>query len=404
METFISVEEARAIIAAHLPSPQEEVVPLDAALGRYLLTDVVSGEAVPPFPNSAMDGFAVRHADLSPEGGVLRIDGEVRAGQWPDSEVGAGSCFRIMTGAPMPGGADAVVPVEWTRELDGGRVEIDRGIAAGKHVRPAGEDIAEGTRVLRGGMRVSAAEIGVLATVGKSEVPVGRRPRVSVVSTGDELVEPSDALKPGQIRNSNGPALGARVASAGGVVQARLVARDNREDVERVVQEALAADVCVFSGGVSVGDYDLVRDALVDAGMELLFWKVRQRPGKPLAFGTLDGKPIFGLPGNPVSSSVCFDQYVRSALVSIQGGNEERTVLKARLAHDFRKPAGLHVFARGVWKQKADGTIAVAEAGAQGSNLSTSLTKANGIVHLPAGWKEAPEGAEVEIELNSPSS
>jgi molybdopterin molybdotransferase len=400
MDTLVSVDEARSRIMSRMGPPASEVVPLDRALGRTLLEEVVSKESVPPFKNSAMDGFAVRAAGLGPGGGVLRVVGEVRAGQWPAPLTAAECCIRIMTGAPMPEGADAVVPVEWTQMESADRVRVDRGLSPGRNVRPAGQDIAEGARVLSRGARIDPGVIAVLATLGFSRVGVGRLPTVSVVSTGDELVAVDEKPGRGQIRNSNGPSLAARVQEAGGVVARQIHARDNQQAVQSAIEEALQAEILVFSGGVSMGDYDLVKDVLVDMGLELDFWKVRQRPGKPLAFGVLQGRPVFGLPGNPVSAAICFEQYVRPALRRRQGcSSPYRQRLWAHLEHDLGKPAGLHVFARGVLVSAPSGRLSVRSAGEQGSNLSMSMVRANCVAHLPASWTSAPAEAMVEVEL-----
>ena len=398
MRTFISIEAAWEIIRDSLPAPVPEIVPLSEVLGRMVLDEVISKEAVPPFANSAMDGFAVISGDLEPSGGELKVIGEVRAGLWPEKAVVPGTCLQIMTGAPMPKGADAVVPVEWT-DLTGEVVSIDRGIESGRHVRPAGQDLEIGDVVLAGGELVGAAELSALVTGGLSEARVGRTPTVAVISTGDELVPPGRAMEPGQIRNSNGPALAARVLEAGARLAGEFHATDVKEDILRVIREAMKADVLVFSGGVSMGKYDLVQEALAESGFQPLFWKVKQRPGKPLAFGLLDGRPVFGLPGNPVSTALCFDQYVRPALALMQGGVERRRPRwLGRLGKAFPKPAGLHVFARGV--AVSDGPeLMVSPAGAQGSNISMSLVRANCIVHLPAEWTDAEAGRTVEIEL-----
>ncbi|NNE69124.1 MAG: molybdopterin molybdotransferase MoeA [Rhodothermales bacterium] len=401
MRTFISVEEAHELIRQVLPGPIPEMVPIRDVLGRVVLEEVISKEAVPPFENSAMDGFAVRSGDLEPDGGTLTCIGEVQAGAWPDAVVEAGSCVEIMTGAPMPMGADAVAPVEWTRR-EGSRIHIDRGLPLGRHVRPAGQDLKPGDAVLPVGARVGAAEVAALINAGYHQVTVGTRPRVAVISTGDELVPPGESLAQGQIRNSNGPSLAALVVESGARVTAQKTARDSRDHIAEVVAVALAeSDVLVFSGGVSMGKYDLVREVLEELGFLFEFWKVRQRPGKPLAFGMLGEVPVFGLPGNPVSAGVCFGQYVRPSLLRMQGvADPSRPRWKARLTDSFPKPQGLHVFARGILSSDDSG-LSVRPTGPQGSNLAMSLVRANCIVHLPAAWESAPRGAQVEVEMTS---
>jgi molybdopterin molybdotransferase len=399
MKTYIEVAEARDLINRSLPDPINEIVPLEAALGRVLLREVVSKEAVPAFKNSAMDGFAVRSQDLGVRGGDLRVIGEVRAGAWPLETVIQGTAVRIMTGAPVPKGADCIVPVEWTQE-DADVVRVDRGIREGQNVRPAGQDMKVGQLVLAGGKGIGTGDVSVLATLGFAEVSVGRRPRCAVIATGDELVDVSETPGPGQIRNSNGPSLASMVLQAGGQVTNLLHARDEKGDLQRVIRVASEADLLVFSGGVSMGDYDLVQEVLEHSGFVAEFWKVKQRPGKPLVFGRLFGKPVFGLPGNPVSSAVCFDQYVRPAIQRMQGNlNPERRLLKAVLADSFAKPAGLHVFARGLLESDETGLLRVKKAGAQGSHISMSLVVADCLVHLPATWERAEPGSVVSVEL-----
>jgi molybdopterin molybdotransferase len=346
-----------------------------------------------------MDGYAVRTDDLGDLPATLRIASEIPAGVMPDRPVEAGACAQIMTGAPVPEGADAIAPVEWTERIGEEEVRIERAPEPGQYVRPAGKDVAEGEVVAEAGQVITPPVMGMLAKVGVAEVPVRVPPTVAVIATGDELVDIDETPGPGQIRNSNAPALAAQVRAAGGVCYAQLRARDNKEDIRRVIEEALAADVLVFSGGVSVGEYDLVKDVLDEMGMTLAFWKVRQRPGKPLAFGMLRGTPVFGLPGNPVSSAMCFEQHVRPALAKMLGRRElMRPRHPAVLAAETTKVEGLHFFARGIASFGEDGRLQVRDTGPQASNLYSSVVKANCIVHLPEDLAEAPAGTPVEIE------
>ncbi len=399
MQSFISVVEARAVILQSVaPGPTEQVSLINAQ-GRTLGKSLQSDADIPPFDNSAMDGFAVRTADLSVLPALLTVIENIPAGAYPSQTVGAMACARIMTGAPFPAGADAVVPVEWTEPVGENRVRVLRAPTAGQYVRAAGQDVKKGKVVVKAGTVVTPPVIGVAAALGYAQLEVYRRPTVAVVSTGDELVAPGIALKPGQIRDSNGPGLAAQARAAGAEVVPPLHAPDDKAAIRSVINHALGADVLLFSGGVSVGDYDYVKEVLDDLGMELLFWKVRQRPGKPLAFGMLHGKPVFGLPGNPVSSSMCFEQYVRPALAKLLGRREvQRPRYAARLAASTVKVPGLHFFTRGIASMGDDGVLEVRDTGPQASNLYTSVVQANCIIHLPEAWEAAPEGAMVEVE------
>ena len=310
-----------------------------------------------------------------------------------------GTCLKIMTGAPFPEGADAVAPIEWVKEQNGEQVTFEKAPALGQHVRHAGRDVKVGEKIIDVGTVVTPPVIGMMATLGYAEADVRVPPLCAVVSTGDELIEPGETLTPGKIRNSSGSALRAQVISAGGVVLPPLLARDNRESIAGVIEQALEADVLIFAGGVSVGDYDLVKEVLDDFGIELLFWKVKQRPGKPLAFGRLQDKLVFGLPGNPVSSAICFEQYVRPALAMMLGRKTIlRPLLPARLAAPTVKVAGLHFFGRGIASYDENGKLMVQDTGPQASNLYSSMVKANCIFHLPAELEAAPAGTAVELE------
>lgn len=399
MREFIAFEDARRLVLEAVPRQPVTRVPLADALGLTLAEPVRSRDDIPPFANSAMDGYAVRTADLARLPATLRITEDLPAGTFPRRAVAAGTCARIMTGAPFPAGADAVAPVEWTTPGPDGTVQINRAPEPGQHVRPAGQDVARGEAVFAAGEVVTPPVVGMLATLGYGEVAVRVPPRVAVVATGDELVEAGETPGPGQIRDSNGPAVRAQVRTAGAVPLPPLRARDHLESIRAVVARALEADVLVFSGGVSVGQYDLVKKVLDEAGMELLFWKVRQRPGKPLAFGLLQGKPVFGLPGNPVSAAMCFEAYVRPALAQMLGRAEVvRPRHPATLSAPVRKVAGLHYFARGIAAFDAAGRLCVRDTGPQGSNLYSSVVRANCILHLPPEMEDPPVGTAVTIE------
>ena len=396
MKTFVSVTEARAVVLGAARVRPAESLALAASLGRTLAAPVVSRDAIPPFDNAAMDGFAVRTEDFAEGSAHLEVIGEVAAGRAPDRAVRPGTCLRIMTGAPVPEGADAVAPVEWTAEADG-RIAFDRAPSAGQHIRRAGEEIQPGDTLVEAGTVVSPFVIGMAATLGYGALDVRVPPTVAVVVTGDELVDAGTDLAPGQIRDSNGPALAAQVLAAGGSVRGPLRARDHAADARRVLEEVLGADVVVVSGGVSMGDYDIVRDVLDGLGVTWHFWKVRQRPGKPLAFGTLGEKLVFGLPGNPVSSAVCFVQYVRPALAVMLGREPGPRLVPAVLAEPIRKAAGLHHFVRGVFAFD-DGRLHVRPTGPQGSGQYSSMTRADGLIHLPEHLEHPEAGTPVEVE------
>ncbi len=399
MKTFISFPEARDIVLDHLPGPREEHIALGMALGKTLSRPIVAAENIPPFDNSAMDGFAVRAQDVPAPGACLPIAGEISAGCSDIHLLTPGACVRIMTGAPLPEGANAVLPIEVAEpHPEENSVTFLKAAIPGNHVRSAGQDMPRGRTVLETGNVLGPADIAVLASLGQVQVPITRSPNVSIVTTGDELIEPSEPLRPGKIRNANGPALAAQIATAGGRLYGRFHARDTREAVRSALEAACGGDMLVISGGVSVGDYDFVKDVLEDMGLSMLFWRVRQRPGKPLVFGLLGDIPVFGLPGNPVSSAVCFEAYVRPALAGMLGREDVLPQLEpAVLGKDIPKKRGLHHFVPGrAWW--VDRTLTVAPAGPQGSHIVSSLALADGLIHLPESLDGAPAGMSVSLE------
>ena len=398
MKTFIPFYEARQIVLEHAGEAGAEVVPLQEALGRTLAEPVASRDLIPPFNNAQMDGFAVQAADLASPPTLLRVTSDVPAGVFPATDVRTGTCARIMTGAPIPHGADAVVPVEWT-EADGLDVRFNRSIDVGTYVRRAGEDVQPGEQVFASGELITPPVVGMLAALGFSDVRVRMPPRVAVIATGDELVEAAETPGPGQIRNANGPALAAQVRTAGAVPLPPDVARDTETDTRRAIEQALSADVIMLSGGISMGERDVVQRVLRAMGAELLFWKVRQRPGKPLAFGLLDGRLVFALPGNPVSSAMGFEQYVRPALAQRLGRTSVlRPLYPATLAESVAKKPGLHHFVRGHAAFASGGALHVRPTGPQASNLYASVVRAECIIHLPEAMADPQAGTSVEVE------
>ncbi len=331
---MISVDEARAAVFGRVPTLPTETVPLAVARSRVLRAPVVSDRDFPPFNRAAMDGFAVRSADTKAPNARLNVTGEVRAGLWPDRAVGLGEAIRIMTGAPVPEGADAVVQVERTLRLRSGRrhdvaaeaadseeVLIEASVTAGQNIVPRGSEATAGTVLLREGVRIGVGHLALLASVGVVEPLVSRRPRVAVVVTGDEVIDPSSRPSAAQIRNANGPALVAAIQEAGGVATDFGVVRDDpaatRVAIERALDEG--HDAIVLSGGVSAGDFDFVEPALGQLGVTLHVTAVRVKPGAPFVFGTRGDTLVFGLPGNPVSAQVTFELFARPAFLKMQG-------------------------------------------------------------------------------------
>jgi molybdopterin molybdotransferase len=334
---MLAVSEAQAIVLQHAQPLPPETVPLTpAVLGLVLAEDVASDLDMPPYDKALMDGYAVRAADLPDGRGDLVIVEEVTAGRTPQRPVGPGQATRIMTGAPLPEGADAVIMVERTRSLDGGvRIE-DSPPKPGQNILTRGREMRRGETVLRAGAVLRPQEFGLLATVGRTAIRVQPGPRVAVLSTGDEVVEAPQVPGPGQIRNGNGPMLLAQVARAGGVPHYLGIARDRPESLRPRIAEGLQAPVLVLSGGVSAGQLDLVPGVLQELGVTAHFHKVAMKPGKPVFFGTHGSTLVFGLPGNPVSSLVCFELFVRPALRRLRGhADAGPRLVRASLAEDF---------------------------------------------------------------------
>jgi molybdenum cofactor synthesis domain-containing protein len=402
---LVPLDDAREAILAAVPRLPVVRCGLGEAVGLVLAADVVTDEAVPPFANSAMDGYALRAADVAGATDAapvrLRVVGELPAGRAPTVPVGPGEAIRIMTGAPMPDGADAVVMVERTERDGDDGVLVAHAAHPGDHVRPPGGDLAAGQRVLAAGTVLGPAHVGVLASVGATTVAVHRRARVGVLSTGDELVE-AGPLAPGQIRDSNRPMLLALARAAGAEVVDLGLARDDEDVIVAILEDAFArCDAVLTSGGVSVGDYDYVKAALDRFGS--LEWRqVAIKPAKPLAFGVVRGVPVFGLPGNPVSSLVSFELFARPALLAMMGYREcRRPEVVARAGHDFaRKPDGkVHLDrVRVTWE--GDGFVA-SRSGAQESNVLSATAAANGLALLPDGPGVAA-GDPVRVMLLSP--
>jgi len=395
----MSADDALARILAGVPTLPAVQTPLLDALGLVLAEDITAERDVPPFRNSAMDGYAVRGDDVVSAPVELRVVGEVAAGGFPDREVGPGEAMRIMTGAPVPDGADTVVRVEDTDNASD-IVTITASTPKGMAIRHAGEDLQKGERILEAGTVLRAAEIGLLASVGRARVRVRKRPRIAVFSTGDELVDLDAPLERGKIRDSNRYTLASAVRAAGAEPWVGGIVPDSPEALRAALREGLAADAIVTSGGVSVGDHDHLKPVLAELGT-IDFWAIAIRPGRPLAFGELtDGErhvPIFGLPGNTVSALVTFEIFVRPALLRMQGrANVARPRAKARLLEPVDKIGSLRFFARGIHDPEA-GTVRLT--GPQGSGILRSMSLANCLIDLPVGPSRFDKGEIVDVIL-----
>lgn len=384
---MISVEDARAVILAACPVLTRRALSLGDALGCVTAGSVVAGHDVPSFANSAMDGFAVRAADTAGAPVTLDVVGTAAAGAPPGVEVGPGQAVRIMTGAILPAGADAIVMVERTAPAGAGRVSIEAAASAGDHVRHPGEDIRAGQTLFEPGTELGPGHLGVLASVGAATVDVVPKARVGVLSTGDELTSAPDDLRPGQIRDSNRPMLLALLAKAGCLPVDLGSAPDDEAAITAAIERGVAeCDAILTSGGVSVGDFDYVKVVLDRLG-DMHWWQVAVKPAKPLAFGTVAGTPVFGLPGNPVSSMVSFELFARPALRQMMGHRELfRPQLPAVTDEPLRRhPDGKVHFVRVVATTDDDGRLHVRSSGGQGSHLLRAMALANALAVLPDG-------------------
>jgi molybdopterin molybdotransferase len=395
----LTVAQARERILERIVALDAEMTSLRAARGRVLAEDVRSDRDVPPFANSAMDGYAVRAIDVQHASAAqpvqLRVIGEIRAGSAPPGPVQAQAALRIMTGAMIPEGSDAVVRVEDTAERDG-IVEVRVAVPAGTSLRAAGSDLRRGDLVGAAGRPITPGLIGVLASAGRIGVLCVRRPRVLLITTGDELREPGEALGPGQITNTNRYTLLTAIEEAGGQVVDAGVARDERSDLTDRLRVAGETDLVVTTGGVSMGAYDLVR-GLLEEQEAVDFWQVALRPGKPLVFATIAGVPLIGLPGNPVSTMVGFELFVRPTLLKLQGrGDLERPRVTAITDVALQNPPHLEQYFRGVARRDGD-RVRVRLTGDQGSHVLRSMADANCLIVVPQGTSEVAVGTPVEI-------
>jgi molybdopterin molybdotransferase len=409
---LISVEQALEKVLEHIEILGAEEAPILGCLGQVLAEDVFSEINIPPLDNSAMDGYAVRAADTkgasrkSPR--ILRVIGTAVAGSIPKSKVESGTAVRIMTGAPILKGADAIVRFEDTDQSerkDASEVGILVEAKPGQEIRRTGEDIAKGALVLGKGTLIRPAEVGVLASLGRSSVKVIRRPIVAILATGDEVVDITQSLPQGKIYNSNSYSLAALVMRYGGIPRILGIASDVENSLINRLHLGLDADMLVTSGGVSLGDYDIVRDVLAKEG-EIVFWRVRQKPGKPLAFGMINALgegsgvkkiPLFGLAGNPVSAMINFELFARPAMLKMMGHKKlDKPVIEAIMEEPIKNSDGRRIFARAV-VQKRDGKYFARLTGPQGSGILTSMTLANGLVIVSEDRPGVKKGDSVPV-------
>ncbi|HUE75270.1 MAG TPA: gephyrin-like molybdotransferase Glp [Chloroflexota bacterium] len=403
---MISVDEARERILGHARVLEPVRVPILDALNMVLAEDLIAGFDIPPLTNAAMDGYAVLATDTARASTAapvrLRVIEELPAGRPARHAVEAGTAIRIMTGAPLPGGADTVVQFENTTEGQGvtpnGWVDVLVPAGPGINIRQAGEDVRQGHEIVRRGATLRPADIGVIASLGRADVLVHRRPRVAILSTGDEVIEPGRALEPGQIYDANGYALAAQVKSAGGEPVMLGIARDEMGDLVARIRRGLETDLIVTSAGVSTGDYDIVKDALVAQG-EISFWLVRMRPGKPLAFGQIGGIPHIGLPGNPVSSMISFELFARPAILKMLGKTDfDRPTIEAVASDVIINRENRRSFFRARIDRSDDGYVA-SLTGPQGSGILTSMMQANCLLVVPEHVSRVNPGDRVRVVL-----
>lgn len=414
---MISVEEARERILAYFSRLEPERKPLLDALGQVIAEDIVAPFDIPPLDNTAMDGYAVRSGDTTgaTEEGPRRLTviADLAAGYVLETPIGEGEAVRIMTGAPLPPNADAVVPFEETDEPLRGvgetaqravTVEVFKAALPAANVRFRGEDMKAGMPVIEAGRVVRASEIGVLASIGLTSIAVYRRPIVAILSTGDEITEPGEPLKPGRIYDSNAHSIAAMVVKYGGIPRLLGIARDTIEDLTAKIHAGLDADMVVTSAGVSRGDFDVVKDVLAREG-EIDFWTVRMRPGKPLAFGAFSARggrrvPHLGLPGNPVSSMVSFELFGRPALFRMMGRSDwQRPVIRAITRDRVENTDLRRFYARCIVSKGEDGRYYADLTGPQGSGILTSMSAANALTIIPEDQPTAEPGDEIDVMM-----
>ena len=399
----LKVEDALQRILGSISPLNVEDVSIFNAAGRVLYHDIISDIIIPPLDNSAMDGYAIIADDLtgaSRENPVqIPVIGEVQAGgDYMCQRVSRKSAIRIMTGAPIPEGADAVIMFEDTKEI-GGDVYVFRGVRRGENIRLAGEDITKGQVILSRSDRLSSADIGLLASLNYKSIGVYKRPEVAIISTGDEIVDVGEDIRPGQIRNSNAYTLYSEVKKYSAIPIYMGIARDTIEDTMDIVKRALECDVVITTGGVSMGKYDFVKDVMLKLGIEILFEKIMMKPGRPCVFGRKGHTIIFGLPGNPVSTMISFIQFVRPAILRLMGAKKiEKPLIKAVLKEDLKKKGERAHYIRANFTIE-NGEFYVSTTGPQGSGILRSMSEANCLIILPIGIERVNAGESVPVQL-----
>ncbi|MEE9164941.1 MAG: gephyrin-like molybdotransferase Glp [Nitrospinota bacterium] len=400
---MILVNEAQKIILEKLQPLGPEKMPLLNTVGAVLQEDIYAQRDNPPADNSAMDGYALQFNDISSvdqnHPASLKVVEDIPAGQKPSKSIHPGEASRIMTGALLPGGADTVVMVEDT-EKKNGSVLILKPQKKGSHIRKQGEDFKKGALLLSKGNLVTSSNIGIIATAGYAKLSVNRRPVVAILSTGDELVDVDAKAEDHQIINSNTYLLASQVLESGAKPMLLGIVSDRKDDIKEKLKSADKADIIITSGGVSVGDYDFVKDAIQDLGSEIVFWKIAMKPGKPLTFSMLSKRPLFGLPGNPVSSFVSFEQFVRPAILKMSGHTDLfRKTIRATLSEDIKKKNdGRRHFLRSTLTYK-NGSYSVSVLSGQGSSMLASLASANSLLIIPESETELKSGEQVEVQV-----
>ncbi len=395
----LAVSDAQRLVLDSITRLETETVGLEQSLGRVLAQEIRANRDLPPFDVSAMDGFALRSADVVNAPAQLAIIEDIKAGDLPTQTVAAGQCARIMTGAPVPPGADAVIRAEDTQEVSANRVQINKPVKPKNDVRPLGENMRDGDVVLTVGTEITPGVIGVLATVKAAQFAVFRRPRVAILSTGNELEGMDEPVDPNKIPDSNSHALMAQVQALGIEPVLLGIARDDPAELEQYLRRGLEYDVLLVSGGTSVGVHDYVRPTIEKLGVQMKFWRVAMKPGHPLAFGMTDKTAVFGLPGNPVSSMVCVEEFVAPALRCMMGNMRlYRRTLSARLANPIKHQPGRTEFVR-VQLARDEAGYSASATGTQSSGVLLSMARADGLMIVPAASTGLAAGAQVTVQL-----